>query len=646
MFTYSTIIVIIVLLTAQQLVSQTLPVTDSLENVTVSANKFPQKLNSIGMVVQVIQRSTILNNLSKSISQLLTEQAGIQINGAYSALGTVPSVYVRGASTGRTLFLLDGIPLYDPANIDNQFNLNFIALDQVERIEVYKGSQSTLYGSDAIAGVINIITLKPNVSSPTKLDLFSSYGSLNAGQANLDFYGRLKKFSYQVKSNFIHTDGFSTARDTAKLNRFFDNDPFSGNMNSLQLQYQFTPKFSIRSFVHNYGFKTGLDLGSFSDLRDYYSTNGLLVTGLSASYQSSKIKWKINYQFADGNQLFRKDSTKVGSLFYQNFNYQSQFHLLDGFVSFPIGSRVQLLIGTETRFNRMNQDFYSISAYGPYSSKIGDTSISQTAIYTVIQYAAPRKKFFLEGGYRATQDSRYGFNNTGAISFTYHTSLNTRIFSNISSGYKAPSLYQLYSPSGNPNLLPEKSINTEFGFQLHFSKIQQRYVLFYREIYDGLDYNYSTYKYYNFGKQNVYGFEFEHQWEISKRVVLIANYTGLWGSEFVQSRVTNKDTTYNYLLKRPNTSINVNGQFKLHKKWYLSIVGRFVGERYDVGGYKKNDLVLDPYIIFNANLRWQAKENIRMYLDVQNLFDQKFYETNGYNSIPRLINVGILINVL
>ena len=646
MLSQSIIVAIIGLFSAVKLYSQTLPISDSLENVTVSANKFPQKLSSIGMVVQVINRETILNNLSKSLSQLLTEQAGIQISGAYSAMGTVPAVYVRGASTSRTLFLLDGIPLYDPANIDNQFNINFIALDQVERIEVYKGSQSTLYGSDALAGVINIITLKPNVSAPTKLDVFSSYGSLNAAQANVDFYGRVKKFSYQVKTNFIHTDGFSTARDTSKNGRFFDNDPFSGNMNSLQLQYQFTPKFSLRTFLHNYGFKTGLDQGAFSDLRDYYATNSLLVSGLSAAYHSSGIKWKINYQFADGGQLFKKDSSGVGNLFYANSTYQSQFHLLDGFVSIQLSRRFQLLVGSEFRFNKTNQDYFSISEFGPYSSIFKDSSISQLSIYSIVQYSALRKKFFLEGGFRVIEDSRFGFNSIGTISFTYHTSEFSRIFSNISSGFKAPSLYQLFSPFGNRNLLPEKSVNTEFGFQLQLKKTQQRYVLFYRNIFDGLDFNYQTYTYYNFGEQKVFGFELEHQWEISKRVRLIANYTGLWGTETVQSRVTTFDTTYNYLLKRPQTTINLSGQFKLSSKWELSVLGRFVGTRYDLGGYQQNDILLNPYFIVNTNLRWQANEKIKMYLDIQNLFDQSFYETNGYNSIPRLINVGISIKVL
>ena len=124
--------------------------TKILNEVLLTATKFPVKQSQTGKVVTVISREQIEKNSGKTVGQLLNEQAGITINGAYNAAGSVQTVFTRGASSGRTLVLLDGIPVSDPSMINNEFDLNLFSINDVERIEICKGAQSTLYGSDAI----------------------------------------------------------------------------------------------------------------------------------------------------------------------------------------------------------------------------------------------------------------------------------------------------------------------------------------------------------------------------------------------------------------------------------------------------------------------------------------------------------------
>ena len=131
-----------------------------LEEVVVTANRFPQKQNTTGKVVTVIDRPTIERSLGVGLVDLLNRQAGIAIAGANNNLGTNPDVYMRGSATGNVLILLDGVPMYDVSTIANTFDLNHIPLDNLERIEILKGAQSTPYGSDAVAGVIHLITRK------------------------------------------------------------------------------------------------------------------------------------------------------------------------------------------------------------------------------------------------------------------------------------------------------------------------------------------------------------------------------------------------------------------------------------------------------------------------------------------------------
>jgi vitamin B12 transporter len=108
--------------------------------------------------VTVIDQLALQRSGGRTLTELLNQQAGLFVIGANNTLGTNQDIYLRGSATGNTLILIDGIPVADPSQINNSFDLNTINPGQIERIEILKGSQSTLWGSDAVAGVINIIT--------------------------------------------------------------------------------------------------------------------------------------------------------------------------------------------------------------------------------------------------------------------------------------------------------------------------------------------------------------------------------------------------------------------------------------------------------------------------------------------------------
>ena len=159
----------------QHIQAQTDSASKSMEEITVTANRFPQKQNTTGKVVTIIPRSVIEKSSGMGLGELLNQQAGLMLPGANNTLGTNQDVYMRGAATGNTLILLDGVPVYDASTIANTFDINHLSLDNIERIEVLKGAQSTLYGSDAVAGVIHIITRK-HTTKPV-----SVFGTLAGG---------------------------------------------------------------------------------------------------------------------------------------------------------------------------------------------------------------------------------------------------------------------------------------------------------------------------------------------------------------------------------------------------------------------------------------------------------------------------------
>lgn len=150
----------------------------TLDEVVITANRFPQKQQTTGKVVTVIPKSVIEKSGGLTLGELLIQQAGITIAGANNTLGTNQDVYLRGAATGNTLVLVDGVPAYDPSTIASTFDINHMPLDQLERIEILRGAQSTAYGSDAVAGVINLITRQQS-DKPVNLYGTLAYGSFN-----------------------------------------------------------------------------------------------------------------------------------------------------------------------------------------------------------------------------------------------------------------------------------------------------------------------------------------------------------------------------------------------------------------------------------------------------------------------------------
>ena len=168
----------------------------TLDEVIITANKFPQKQSTTGKVITVITKEQIEKSSGRSVSQLLNEQAGITISGALNNLGSNQTVYLRGASAGRTLILMDGIPVYDPSFNNNDFDFNLISLNNVESIEICRGAQSTLYGSDAVAGVINIITVKKDITKPFNVKATASAGNYGTFRGNVQLYGKAGKLTY------------------------------------------------------------------------------------------------------------------------------------------------------------------------------------------------------------------------------------------------------------------------------------------------------------------------------------------------------------------------------------------------------------------------------------------------------------------
>jgi vitamin B12 transporter len=600
--------------------------TKSLEEVVLTASKTRLKQSQTGKVVIVIDQKTIANNIGRTISELLNTQAGIFINGANNNFGTNTDIYLRGAGSGNTLIVVDGIPVYDPsAPTSKTFDFNNISLDQIERIEILKGGQSTLWGSDAIAGVVQIF-LKKNTDKKIAVTGSVAYGSFNTFRGNIGVNGSLNKLGYRLQYGYTGTDGISVAYDSVG-NKGFDDDEFKQHTILAELNYQLNDALSIRLFENFSTYKAGLDAAAFTDDKDYTTRNKNNLTGAAFKYNRNKLTWNFLGSYQRMSRLTVDDSSDISSPWanYSKGNYSGSTINLESFINHSFTNKVELVAGLQYINQYSDQSYLSVSSFGPFESKIGKDSVK---INHYSAYASLLLKdlshFNLELGGRYNHHSLYGSNGTFTFNPSYVFDAHSKIFINISSGYRIPTLYQLYSEYGNKDLKPERSITYEIGLQTASDdeKIGLRLVAFKRDSKNLIAFGAANYV--NRDEQNDYGFEVE------SRVAL--NEWGTWVNNlaFIDGRGVENNIKVQNLYRRPN--------FTLNSALTLSPVSRLVlipSFRY-VGNRLKNPFDFGPseqphYYTIDFFTSYSIKK-IKLFIDLRNITDQQYFDIVGYNS--------------
>jgi len=620
--------------------------TDSsanLDEVVVSANKYANKTSQTGKVITIITRQDIERAGSKDLSQLLNEQGGIYINGANSNPGKDKNIYLRGAKFDHTLITVDGVPVYDASGIGSNFDIRQIPIDNVERIEILKGSQSTLYGSDAIAGVINIITRKGNNKDVGGYGLLS-YGSFKTVRANAGLNGKSKKLDYNIGYSFFDTEGISEVEKPEIVSTKYDKDGYQQNAVHASLGLQATPSIRLQPYIRFSKIKGDLDGEAFVDEQDYTYAAENFQTGVRNEFIINGAKLNLLYNFNRTNRSYTDDSTKSINSFYtySNASYRADEHFAESYIVLPF-SKIKLTAGVDYRFSKTDQS--SLYVYSPFpaaTSKINDDSArqNQLGIYSAINVNTAQN-INLEAGGRFNHHSAYGNNFAFNINPSYLCKNMVKVFANVSTGYKVPSLYQLYSEYGNGDLDPETSLNIEGGLQ-YFSKNQKanvRFTYFNRKVEDVIVffYNSTTFQsqYINQDKQKDNGLEVDGKWDLSDKMNLKLFYSHIDGE--ITTKNNGKDTNYFNLIRRPKNSFSLTVEGNLARKLYISAQLQAFGKNKDVYfdpvTFEQKNITLDNYILISFYTEYQfLKGRLKLFADLRNITDENYREIYGYST--------------
>ncbi len=610
----------------------------TLDEVVFTSNKFPQKQSETGKVITVITKDQLEKNSGKTLAEILNTAVGTTIIGANNNLGTNQTVSIRGASAGNVLILVDGIPVNDPSVITNYFDINLFAVNQIERVEILKGGQSTLYGSDAVAGVINIITNKAGNKT------FDLHGGVAAGSYNtfkefINFSGKKNWGNYAVSYTNLNSVGFSAAYDSAG-NKNFDKDGFNQHSLNGNIDFRLSKKSRLK-FLGNYNYyKASLDGAAYKDEKDYTVKNNNVQSGFGFSHNRNDGSFHFNYLFNYTERKYLDDSAYKGNPYvdYSSSKYIGRTHFAELYDNWK-WSNWELLLGADYRLNNTYQySLYVFPGY-PTPASVLTAKMSQVSPYASLIYKA-KNGFTVETGARVNSHSEYGSNATYSVNPFYVVKQRAKIFANLYSAFKTPTLYQLFDASyGNAKLKPEQGTIEEFGVELlPTNGFSARLVGFYRNTKNKIEFiiiNPITYQsqYNNISRQENYGAELEAAYHTAKWNIT-ANYTYTDGKTKSAYSGTGfpmaKDTTYYNLYRIPKHTTNVTAGCQATPKFYASASVHSASKRLEfIYGSKPTELKSYTTVDIYAEYKFGPG---KIFADFRNITNEKYFDIPGYNS--------------
>lgn len=627
-------IVSILLLTSVAAPALALDAGDSgTDTIVVTANRAPQPLARVGQSITVLDSAEISRRQTATVVELLRALPGVTVarNGG---IGGTTGVFIRGAESDQTAALIDGVKLNDPAAPGGGFNFGNLLIGNIERIEVLRGSQSVLWGSQAIGGVVNMITRQP--TETLAVNARGEYGFRNTAQLVGNVSGKAGPLSASAGAGYFRTDGisaFSEARGGTERDGF---ENFGANAN---LNLALTDAISLDARGWYSDGTTDIDgfappTFAFGDTLETTDTREIVAyTGLNAAFFDGRFRNRLGFAYTDtrrrnanaGNQTFAGDGRN------ERLEYQGIFDIAAGW---------QATGGLERETSR-----YETTSSGRTTN--GRAQID--SIYGQL-VASPVTGLTVTGGVRHDEHNRFGGATTFAANGVYALTTGTTLRASYGEGFKAPSLFQLQSDFGNQGLRPERSKSWDAGIsqQLLDGAFTASATWFQRRSTDLIDFTscprpltgictnrpFGTYD--NILKADAKGVELGLQLRPVEALQVQANYT--WTD--ARNRTEGSANFGKQLARRPQHSISTLVDYAWGFGLATGVTLTHVGASFDNAS---NATRLPGYVLVDLRAAFPITDNIEIYGRVENLFDAVYETTFRFGQPGRAGYGGIRV---
>jgi vitamin B12 transporter len=583
-----------------------------LPNMVVTATRTDVAKNQLSAATTVYTRKDIEHLQVQTLPDLLKGTSGIDMTqqGGY---GKIASVFMRGTNPDQLLVLIDGIKVGSVTAGTTSFE--FIPIDQIERVEIIKGPQSSLYGSEAMGGVIQIFTRKGNMLDKPSVVVDTGGGSYDTYRAAGTVSGKWKNNWYTLGSSGFGSHGFNARQPIPGPYGFDqpDNDGYDNAAVNARLGHRFDNNAEVEAFFMRTQGHTDYD-GNYQDKTDFVNQ----VVGTSASMDIIE-NWRSTLrlgQSRDDNDQFAPDgsfSSKFNSTRW-NASWLNQFNLSD---------EHQLILGSDYRLDEVDS-----------TEKYTENSRYDVGVFTEL-HSQLWDDHFMNASVRYDNNEAFGDAVTGNIGWRYNWDYGISLLANFGNAFKAPSFNDLYFPNyGNPNLKPEESTSVEAGLAGNHDWVQWEIRAYHTNI-DNLitpTMNPLTFEFSaeNIGKAQIDGIETE----------ISMQWLG-WNGKLSMNLLSPKNRETNARLPRRAEQTLA---FDLSRTFGSFDVGANVlaqGDRFD---NTQNTIKVAGYVTVDLRAAYHLNKNWMLSAKLNNLLDKNYQTVDTYNMPDRNFFVSVHYN--
>ena len=602
----------------------------SVDEIVVTATRTPQPLYKVGSSITVLNQAAIESSQAVVVTDLLSQTPGVSYS-RNGGVGGTTALRIRGAETDQTVVVIDGVKVNDPSSPGGGYNAADLLTGDIDRIEILRGAQSTLWGSQAIGGVVNIVTTAP--TKPFEASGNVEGGSLGTGYGHLGVGGADGRLEWRLAGSYYVTDGVS-AFAAGKERDGYQNEGLSG-----RVRYDVMDNVSIDLrglYTHAHSQYDGFPAPAFSfaDTAEYSKTNQYVgYAGLNFDLFNGRFKNRVAYGYTDiERDNFNPDQPVTIDTFEsvgrnERIEYQGSLSIAQGW---------DAVIGAE--HERSSFRTASPSNFDPNPTP-ALASVGISSGYAQLQ-GEVIKGLTLTGGVRYDDHDTFGGRALGQLAAAWAVNdQGTVLRASFGQGFKAPTLYQLYSDYGNTGLKPEEANSWDGGVEQHLmgDTIVVSAIGFYRATKNQIDFvncpganplctvgKFGVYD--NIVSTHADGAELAGSAKLGA-LTLQANYT------YTDTENTSPGGS-NYgkdLARRPKHEANFWASYAWPMDVSTGVVVRYVGNAFDNAA---NTVVLHNYALVDLHAAWQINQTVEVYGRVENLFNQ-IYVTTSNNGSPR-----------
>ena len=573
----------------------------TLDKITITANRAPTGDNKVGSKVDQVTQADIDATSLPSIADYLTRLPGISISSAGGHGGTA-SVFMRGLGGKYIKTLYNGIDISDPTGTQVQTAYEHLLTAGVSNIDVLKGSQSTLYGSNAIAGLVNISSgsdLTDGVRHSVELE----GGSFKTGRARYGFVGASGGSRVSANISGFYSDGISAAANQP------ERDGYQNVTVDMNVEHRINEAFSVFGSVLHINAKADFDNSDGTD--NLLARNLASITGARAGFNLDLMDGRLKNTFS--MQAVGTDRTVLPG----HDRFVGTRHKFDYQGSFEVNDRVLLQYGAD--HERQSADVFS---YG--TGFVAHHDLGGVWTQAIVD---PIDNLTLTAGLRHDTHSEFGGHTTyrGTASYLFDQT-GTRLHASAGTGFRAPSLNELYGPFGaNPNLAPETSTTFDVGVeQTWLDGALKTDVTYFNLAVDNLiDYAGSGY-FQVPGTTRSQGVEASFTYAATDWLDLGGAYT------YTYSRTPNGDRA----IRVPEHVVTLSATARPAEKWTVNADLKYVSSSLDLdfANWPATTVVLKEHVLLNAKVAYQLNDSTEVYLRGQNLLNQKYQTVLNYGT--------------